>query len=213
MKSPIKNFSSKKYPEGNITQYFGVNAKLYAHLNMDGHNGWDIVAPWGTPIFAVSDQKIVEVKDTPNGYGKHIRAIDDEHEYTYGHLSSISVTIGQTVKAGDEIGKCGNTGFVVSGATPFWQYNPYAGTHLHITIRKIRRWEGTGQYNLQYQTMDKVWVENHDNGFFGAIDPEQFSWDETPPQITGLQLTVISLANQVISLQRKLLELLKLGRK
>ena len=35
----------------------------------NGHNGWDIAAPRGTPIKAMSDGFIIERTDKPTGYG------------------------------------------------------------------------------------------------------------------------------------------------
>src|SRR3990167_10317533 len=104
MTNPVKNMTWKSYPKGNITQWFGENSKLYAFVGLNGHNGVDIVAPWGTPIYATSTQKVVEVKNDSSGYGKHIRCVDDEREYTYGHLSEISVKLDENIFAGDQIG-------------------------------------------------------------------------------------------------------------
>ena len=207
MKPPIKNYIQKYYPKGQITQWFGEHIELYKQILglTKGHNGIDIVAPWGTPILATTTQTIVEVKDTPNGYGKHIKAIDDEYEYTYGHLSSISVELGNIVSQGTEIGKMGNTGFVISGATPFWKYNPYAGTHLHLGGRKFRKRVGNESYNIQYSNGIQGTILNYDNGSLGSIDLALLiEWDNTN-NIRQKQLTIISLANQVIALLKGIL--------
>ena len=96
MKPPIKNYINKSYPQGSVTQWFGENEELYTNHSKGwgkqifGHNGIDIVAPHGTPILAMTKQTIVSVKYTADGYGRHIRAVDDKYEYTYGHLSEIS---------------------------------------------------------------------------------------------------------------------------
>ena len=120
-------------------------------------------------------------------------------------MSSISVELGNVVSQGTEIGKCGNTGFVISGATPYWKYNPYAGTHLHFGIREFQSRQGTQPYNIQYANGIQGTVLNYDNGFLGSIDPAPFiEWDNTQ-EIKNLQLTVISLANQVIALLKGIL--------
>ncbi len=74
------------------------------------HEGLDFAIPEGTPIFATANGKVsfagrkrakgvmVEI-DHMNGY-----------ETLYGHLSSVKVTKGMTVKRGDVIGLSGNTG-------------------------------------------------------------------------------------------------------
>ncbi len=170
----------KKYPDGNVTQWFQENRDLYYNwsvqgsphlLPLQGHNGIDIVMPYGTPIYAVSDQKVVEVRNKEDGYGKHVKCLDSTHEWVYGHMSSISVVIGQSLAEGDLIGLEGNSGFVVSGSTPYWEHNPFAGAHLHIGARKFTPRQGSGSYNIQYQSGDRGTIENYDNGFRGAVDP------------------------------------------
>ena len=198
--NPIKNMVWGNYPKGNVTQWFGENPELYQKaviingIPLHAHNGIDIVAPWGTPIYATTTQKIQDVKNDAGGYGKHIRSLDREYEWVYGHLSDIFVTAGQTVVAGTHIANMGNTGFVVSGATPYWKVNPYAGTHLHMGVRKIG-------------TMDAIL--DYNNGYFGAIDPFPLFKKDYEEVIIPLQLTVISLANQVVGLLTKLLALKK----
>jgi len=202
---PIKDFVAEEYPTGNITQWFAENRALYStrvciegapcHSSMTcpvgkgcliGHNGIDIVAPWGTLIFAVDDGIITDVKDSPTGYGKHLRLVTQEGvEWTYGHASENLVVAGQRVKAGHVIQKMGNTGFVVSGATPFWKYNPYAGTHLHFGKRFVGK--------------------DYLNGFFGSIDFREEL--ENVSEATSLKKTRMLT---LISLMNKLLELLRL---
>ena len=209
MKPPIKDYIQKDYPNGHISQWFGENVELYKQIPglTKGHNGIDIVAPYGTPILATTTQTIVEVKNSPTGYGRHIKAIDDKYEYTYGHLSRIDVEIGNVVSQGTEIGKMGNSGFVVSGATPYWKYNPYAGTHLHFGIREFVKRKGTEPYNIQYANGIQGTIVNYDNGFLGSIDPAPLiEWDNSQ-EIRQMQLTIISLANQVIALLNGLLRL------
>jgi murein DD-endopeptidase MepM/ murein hydrolase activator NlpD len=192
MISPIVGYKNRKYPEGSITQFFAENQKLYASMNINGHNGIDIVAPWGTPIFAVEGGIVYDVKNTPTGYGMHVRILNTENEWTYGHLSAMNVEIGQTVVAGQCIGNMGNTGFVVSGPTPYWSYNPYAGTHLHLTCRKV----GQTAAALVEANGYKFYVSNYANGYMGAV-PFTIPDDTTNEPVTSY-LTVISLLNQLI---------------
>jgi len=208
MKSPIKNYIAKKYPEGQVTQWFGENQELYAFLGLDGHNGLDIVSPYGTPIIAPCDMCIREVKDDPGGYGRHIRGIGEGYEITFGHLSEINVILDQKVLEGDEIGKMGNSGFVVSGATPFWKYNPYKGTHLHFGLRKFVTRVHNEPFNMQYSTGLQGTIENYDNGYKGAIDPTPIIQLDESKKIKKM-LTVISLLNHTILLLNKIINLKK----
>ena len=176
---PFNNFIAAPYPKGAVLQGFGENPKLYSSICysgkcLAGHNGADCISHYGDQIFAVADGVIGEVKEDAGGYGKHIRLITSEYEVTYGHLSEIFCETGQPVIAGEVIGLEGNTGFVVSGQTPFWNINPYRGTHLHLGVRKIKQ-VPIQEADLHYANSTiHVKVENYDNGYFGAIDPLQF---------------------------------------
>ncbi|WP_299442655.1 M23 family metallopeptidase [uncultured Rhodospira sp.] len=86
------------------------------------HEGMDYAAPMGTPIVATAAGKVVYA-GWRRGYG---RSVDISHGMgvvtRYGHLSSISRKVGDTVARGDEIGKLGNSG-------------RSTGPHLHYEIR------------------------------------------------------------------------------
>lgn len=88
------------------------------------HEGVDLVAGMGTPVYAAGDGIVIGAR--PNGrYGNWID-IDhaDKLATVYGHLSAFAPGIapGVTVKQGDLIGFTGNTGRVT-------------GPHLHFEIR------------------------------------------------------------------------------
>lgn len=92
-----------------------------------GHQGWDMIAPQGTPIFAAAAGRVVVSQESYGGYGV---AIDIEHVIggqrvltRYGHMvyGSRVVQVGDTVAAGQVIGQVGNTG------------NSY-GAHLHFEV-------------------------------------------------------------------------------
>jgi murein DD-endopeptidase MepM/ murein hydrolase activator NlpD len=87
------------------------------------HAGVDIPMPPNTPLFSVVDGKIVAVKnDDINGNYVTVRGANGT-EYSYSHLNSANVTVGQEVKRGDLIGKSGNTG-------------RSTGPHLHFGVRE-----------------------------------------------------------------------------
>ena len=130
MHEPIKNYIQKQHRAGSITQWFGENPVLYRRWGLKAHNGIDCVAPHGTPMMAVEDAAVVDVNLNPEGYGKHIRIMSKTHKngnyriWVYAHCSKIHKVVGEEVKAGEVIALMGNTGFVVSGANPFWATNP-----------------------------------------------------------------------------------------
>lgn len=91
-----------------------------------GHNGIDIGAPVGTPTYAAAGGSVILAKDDSGwngGYGNYV-VIDHGSgvQTLYAHLSAVSVSVGQSVGAGDTIGAVGNTG-------------KSTGSHLHFEVR------------------------------------------------------------------------------
>jgi murein DD-endopeptidase MepM/ murein hydrolase activator NlpD len=108
---------------GRISQGYGMTsyAKSGAYGGA-GHNGIDIAAPVGTPIYATSAGTVVSVGFNNNSYGKWIVIKHNDGYYSlYGHLSAQNVSNGQSVSQGQSIGAIGMTGFT-------------SGPHLHFTI-------------------------------------------------------------------------------
>lgn len=174
--TPVKHLNLIYAPSGDVTQFFGENPQLYSQFDLKGHNGIDIVRPWGSPLYAIEDGTVVDTKENPLGFGKNVRYISDEknedgfyNEWVYGHTSENLVKVGDKVKKGQHIANMGNTGFTISGATPYWATNPYAGTHLHLGLRQVSRptkggWSYSGS-NIKIATND------YGNGYKGSIDP------------------------------------------
>lgn len=86
------------------------------------HEGVDISAPRGTPVYATADG-IVRFAGRNGGYGNVVYL---NHHYgfetRYGHLNKFVVRNGQIVKRGEKIGEIGSTG--LSNAP-----------HLHYEVR------------------------------------------------------------------------------
>lgn len=209
MHSPIKNLDLTKYPDGDVTQWFGENPQLYGpRMGMDGHNGIDIVAPWGSPMYAVEDAEVIRVNRNPEGYGKHVRLLSIDHkmgvhrEWVYAHCSTIHVSIGDRVRAGEHIADMGNTGFVVSGSTPFWKHNPYAGTHLHLGLRMAKKDPDGWRYE---PGAPLIRILDYDNGYKGSVDPVPYL-SATPNARKRQMLTIVSLLNTIVALYEQLIE-------
>ena len=85
------------------------------------HNGMDIASNMGTTVYA-ADGGTVVLAEWYGGYGNCIM-IDHGNGYKtlYGHLSSIGVSEGQTVRQGSTIGQVGSTG-------------NSTGPHLHFEV-------------------------------------------------------------------------------
>ncbi len=86
------------------------------------HNGVDLAAPRGTPVYATADG-VVEMAQWFSSYGNYVQI---EHggaiETRYAHLSSYTVRAGEEVQIGDLIGYVGSTG-------------RSTGPHLHYEVR------------------------------------------------------------------------------
>ncbi|MER8071841.1 LysM peptidoglycan-binding domain-containing M23 family metallopeptidase [Streptomyces sp. NPDC094034] len=86
------------------------------------HTGVDFSASSGTPVKAVSDGTVVTA-GWGGAYGNQIVIQHSDGMYSqYGHLSSLEVSAGESVSAGQEIGLSGSTG-------------NSTGPHLHFEIR------------------------------------------------------------------------------
>jgi len=88
------------------------------------HDGVDIPASKGTSIPSIVDGKVLN-SGTMIGYGKYVDITgSDGRIRRYAHLNSTHLRENHDVKAGDEIGKVGNTGIGT-------------GDHLHYEVGKI----------------------------------------------------------------------------
>jgi len=154
-----------------ITQGYGIDGtdpkmvEKYKTLGLkDGlHNGLDMVAADGVPVYASHDGRVTFAGyDGGGGLGVVIRTNepvtfkDGTEAYAkslYWHLKkeSLLVTGGQDVKAGQQIGMADNTGFST-------------GSHLHYGLKPIAKGEN-----------DWTWYNiDQDNGLGGAIDPKPY---------------------------------------
>ncbi|MEU5142735.1 M23 family metallopeptidase [Streptomyces sp. NPDC021139] len=86
------------------------------------HTGTDFVVPTGTSLKAVGAGTVVSA-GWGGAYGNQVVIqLADGHYAQYAHLSSLSVSAGQSVTAGQQVGLSGATGNVT-------------GPHLHFEIR------------------------------------------------------------------------------
>ena len=88
-----------------------------------GHNGLDFGIVVGTPVEATMDGKVVHAGWNNQGYGNLVIVDNGTYKTYYAHLSSIPVSVGDSVTAGTTIGLSGNTG-------------NSTGPHLHYEIRQ-----------------------------------------------------------------------------
>lgn len=110
-----------------------------ARSNGRAHDAIDIMAPRGTPVFAVSDGKVVKLFTSRQG-GLTIYQFDPSQTYAYyyAHLDSYAPGLleGLELKRGDVIGRVGSTGNASVDAP-----------HLHFAVFILgperNWWQGT----------------------------------------------------------------------
>ena len=97
---------------GRVTSCYGTRSGAM-------HNGVDIAAPIGTPIFAPEPGVVLDAGPA-SGFGLAVYLQHPDGTITvYGHINRYVVTAGQRVAAGQKIAEVGNTGVST-------------GPHLHI---------------------------------------------------------------------------------
>ena len=88
-----------------------------------GHNGLDFGIPVGTEVKSTMDGNVIYAGWNDQGYGNLVIVENGDYKTYYAHLSSIPVSVGDSVSAGTTIGLSGNTG-------------NSTGPHLHYEIRR-----------------------------------------------------------------------------
>ena len=114
---------------GTITSQFGHRVDPITG-EVSSHNGTDIACAEGTPILAAADGVVTVANSLDSWGGSYGYYIQIDHggglQTLYAHCSSICVTTGQQVQAGEVIGYVGHTGRVT-------------GNHLHLEVWVGRR--------------------------------------------------------------------------
>lgn len=113
--NPVRTASGFMWPvNGLITQY-----DSWYHPG-----AWDIQAAYGSPVHASAAGRVIVSQKLNYGYGWHI-VIDHGNGYTtlYGHMLSLTASVGQSVDKGQVIGLEGNTG-------------RSTGPHVHFEVHR-----------------------------------------------------------------------------
>ncbi len=102
------NYSNLPLNETKVTSVFGFRS-LGGRARW--HQGMDLDAETGDPVYATFDGIVRVAGWDGGGYGRFVLLRHyNGLETLYGHLSKFNVEIGRLVKAGDVIGLAGNTG-------------------------------------------------------------------------------------------------------
>jgi hypothetical protein len=136
-----------------VVQGFGEHPENYKKFGLAGHNGWDIKTKYpDTPlghrnIYASFTGDFFRKGVDPSGFGNFFEIIyqlKSRWKVTYAHCLKIYPIT--HVQAGEVMAISDSTG-------------NSTGSHLHLTVKRI--------------TIDGT-VLNNNNGYFGAIDPQEF---------------------------------------
>ncbi|HYH66895.1 MAG TPA: SBBP repeat-containing protein, partial [Urbifossiella sp.] len=150
-----------------VTQHFGQGFGT-----VRGHLGTDFRGSTGTPVYAIADGKVTEVKDVGGGWGKVVIV---EHKTTqwgwdkdvysmYAHVDGFVVSKGQQVRRGQKLCVVGP---VAAGST---------APHLHLEIRSgIRAWwqPGPGYKGNDFNRLSSPTVTRSDYPDLKWHDPEK----------------------------------------
>ncbi|MDB5158639.1 MAG: hypothetical protein JWR50_3346 [Mucilaginibacter sp.] len=120
-------FTPMGYPRiSSMTSSFGYRSDPFDSGHAEFHPGIDFKGRRGDAAKCTANGKVVSA-GWYGGYGKCVRiAHANGYETLYGHLSRITVEVGQIVSVGDKVGEVGSTGHST-------------GTHLHYEVRKDGR--------------------------------------------------------------------------
>jgi len=138
MANPLKDFSFAQTGAS-----VGERINPFYKVKM-AHNGLDLIAPAGDPVYASADGVVSDVTKSRKGLG-NVVTINHGNGYVtrYAHLADIEVGRGRKVKKGTRIGYVG-----VSG-------NSFA-PHLH------------------YEIIRDTVVVDPVNYFFASVDPDEY---------------------------------------
>jgi len=153
------NINIRKPLDGELIINWPFGAATDWYLKQFGypHNGVDLKASVGTPVFAVDDGDIIFNDSVADADGMGVIIKHAWGQSLYWHLSEIFVKLGDHVVKGQEIGKSGATGFVT-------------GPHLHFGIKVIgdspegmRGWTDPMKYITDVPTseIDQAKIVNH----------------------------------------------------
>ncbi len=111
------------------------------------HQGVDIAAPIGTPIYVPQDGVVLQAGPA-SGFGQAVYVQHGDGQITvYGHVNQFFVGAGQVVRAGDHIADVGNKG-------------QSTGPHLHFEVHQ------GGLYASRVNPMP--WLQSHGISLGGA---------------------------------------------
>lgn len=117
-------FTPMGYPRiSSFTSRFGYRSDPFSGERAEYHPGIDFKGNYGDAVKCTANGRVVSA-GWSGGYGNCVRVKHNNgFETVYGHLSRITVKVGQKVNVGDKVGQVGSTG-------------RSTGAHLHYEVRQ-----------------------------------------------------------------------------
>lgn len=157
-----------------ITSLFGPR-KDPITFKASYHNGADMAAPTGTPVYA-SMSGTVEIATWHKSYGNYV-VIRHSNGYKtlYAHLSAITTSVGEKVTQKDMIGKVGSTGYST-------------GPHLHFTAYKNKSYIDPLTLVFKDEVLDQMLFPDRDIAQLHFIPETLFKVKDSPVTSVSLDL-------------------------
>lgn len=159
------------------------------------HNALDIGAPMGSAVVAPVSGRVTRVTRSNRGFGNNIRIVTAQGvEMVFAHLSAFGVRQGQTVRAGQIVGRVGSSGMST-------------GPHLHFEARRPGpdRFSGTTSTTSAINPLgflraarDVIKLARYPASTLGSIAAKQIVRKRTMPRQQQEQHAILSAtANQL----------------
>ena len=148
------------------------------------HEGFDILAPNGTPIISPTTAVVTRV-GTGASSGRYVSTANPGGEsFIYMHLNEVAVRAGDVLRAGDIIGYVGDTGNAKGGPA-----------HLHLEIRNGRK--ATDPYpritkelslETKFRYLDRIFDDHDTPKSFAEFLVKHFEATFVTARIRGITL-------------------------
>jgi len=135
------------FPIKGSHSYGGSGSRFGAPRSGHSHGGQDLSANSGTPLVAVTNGRVSQVRYQAGGGGYYVVIQgDDRKDYVYMHMresASAFVSPGQRVRVGQQVGRVGSTGASSGPHLHFeiWTAHWFDGGHRIDPLPYLQKWD------------------------------------------------------------------------
>jgi murein DD-endopeptidase MepM/ murein hydrolase activator NlpD len=139
--------SSHVFPIRGPHSYGGSGSRFGAPRSGHRHGGQDVAAASGTPLVSVTSGRVTQVRYQAGGAGYYVVIQgDDRTDYVFMHLRESAsgwVSVGDRVRAGQQIGRVGSTGASTGPHLHFEMWTPhwYDGGNRFDPLPHLQKWD------------------------------------------------------------------------